>query len=206
MPYPARHREKTRARIVECARELFNRNGFTEVSIDEIMARAGLTRGGFYSYFDAKEDLYAEALTAYAAQRESENPPAPERNPEIARSMVNRYVSRGHLDDLDGHCPLIALSSDVSRSGSNARAAYQQVFEGLVKVFEHNHVPDSGQSSRQQALALAATCVGAMVVSRTIEDLPLADEICDAVRRFVCDSVAPASGWAVLPATGWYNN
>ena len=47
MPYTAEHKQKTRARIIECARELFNRRGFTEVSIDEIMQHAGLTRGGF---------------------------------------------------------------------------------------------------------------------------------------------------------------
>lgn len=190
MPYPAHHREKTRARIVECARELFNRRGFADVSIDDVMARAGLTRGGFYSYFGAKEDLYAEALTAYATHRESESPPAAGRNPEIARQMVNQYVSRQHLDDVDAHCPLVALSSDVSRSGSSARAAYQQVFESLVRVFEQNLEPGADQSSRQQGLALAATCVGAMVISRTIEDLPLADEICDAVRCFVCETAS----------------
>lgn len=190
MPYPARHREETRARIVECARELFNRRGFADVSIDDVMARAGLTRGGFYSYFSAKEDLYAEALTAYAARRESDNPQPPERNPEIARQMVTRYVSREHLGDVDEHCPLIALSSDVSRTGSNARAAYQQVFEALTAVFEQNLDPGAGKSSRQQGLAMAATCVGAMVVARTIEDAALADEICEAARRFVCRSVA----------------
>jgi AcrR family transcriptional regulator len=29
------------------------------------MADAGLTRGGFYSYFDSKSDLYAEALACF---------------------------------------------------------------------------------------------------------------------------------------------
>lgn len=189
MPYPAHHREKTRARIVECARQLFNRKGFTDVSIDDVMAGAGLTRGGFYNYFGAKEDLYAEAMTAYAARRESDGPQPQDRNPEIARQMVTRYVSREHLNDVDEHCPLIALSSDVSRSGSNARAAYQQVFEALTAVFEHNLDCGPGQSSRQQGLAMAATCVGAMVVARTVEDSDLADELCEAARRFVCRTV-----------------
>lgn len=45
MPYPAGHRDNTRTRIVHAARRLFNRNGFENVSIDQIMAAAGLTRG-----------------------------------------------------------------------------------------------------------------------------------------------------------------
>ncbi len=51
MPYAATHKAETRARIVQSARRLFNRHGFTEVSIDEIMSAAGLTRGGFYNHF-----------------------------------------------------------------------------------------------------------------------------------------------------------
>jgi TetR/AcrR family transcriptional regulator, transcriptional repressor for nem operon len=65
MPYPSGHRERVRGRIVDSARRLFNRNGFEGVSVDSIMADAGLTRGGFYSYFDSKSDLYAELLGCF---------------------------------------------------------------------------------------------------------------------------------------------
>ena len=47
MPYSLKHKQQTRERIVNSARRLFNRKGFTEVTIDEIMKNAGLTRGGF---------------------------------------------------------------------------------------------------------------------------------------------------------------
>ena len=65
MPYPAEHRRATRARIVRSARHLFNRHGFETVSVKQIMAGAGLTHGGFYSYFRSKSDLYAEALACF---------------------------------------------------------------------------------------------------------------------------------------------
>jgi len=65
MPYPPGHREETRAKIIRSARKLFNRRGFDRVSIDAIMADAGLTRGAFYSYFDTKSDLYAEVLECF---------------------------------------------------------------------------------------------------------------------------------------------
>ena len=63
MPYPAEHRRLTKQKIVRSARRLFNRRGFDTVSIDDVMADAGLTRGSFYSYFESKGDLYAEAVT-----------------------------------------------------------------------------------------------------------------------------------------------
>jgi hypothetical protein len=65
MPYPAGHRAKIRQKIVQAARRLFNQRGFESVSINEIMGAAGLTRGGFYSYFAGKTELYAETLACF---------------------------------------------------------------------------------------------------------------------------------------------
>ena len=57
MPYPAGHRIQVKAKIVQSARQLFNRHGFDNVSVSQIMAGVGLTHGGFYSYFKSKNDL-----------------------------------------------------------------------------------------------------------------------------------------------------
>ena len=43
MPYTAQHKQETHNRILRSARRLFNRKGFAEVSIDEIMAGADLS-------------------------------------------------------------------------------------------------------------------------------------------------------------------
>jgi TetR/AcrR family transcriptional regulator, transcriptional repressor for nem operon len=69
MPHPPHQKAETRKRILRSARRLFNRSGFAAVSIDDIMADAGLTRGGFYKHFGTKEELYAEAITVFAAAR-----------------------------------------------------------------------------------------------------------------------------------------
>jgi AcrR family transcriptional regulator len=49
MPYAAEHRDRMRRHIVRSARKRFHRCGFDAVSIEDIMADGGLTRGGFYS-------------------------------------------------------------------------------------------------------------------------------------------------------------
>jgi TetR/AcrR family transcriptional regulator, transcriptional repressor for nem operon len=51
--------------FLESARRLFNKKGFYEVSIDEIMANAGLTHGGFYRQFSGKDELYAAAVRQF---------------------------------------------------------------------------------------------------------------------------------------------
>ena len=37
MPYSPEHKRDTREKIIESARRLFNKKGFSEVSIDEVM-------------------------------------------------------------------------------------------------------------------------------------------------------------------------
>jgi TetR/AcrR family transcriptional repressor of nem operon len=54
MPYTPEHKARTREKIVGAERRLFNRVGFERVSIDEITAETGLTRGGFYNHAPAK--------------------------------------------------------------------------------------------------------------------------------------------------------
>ena len=114
----------------------------------------------------------------------------------MARQVFNHYVSRQHLENLDGQCPLIALPSDTARAGPAVKSAYQTVFELLVSMFEANLEPDNGVSARQQGLAIAATCVGAMVLARTVEDPELADEICEAARACASETLtsAPVTG------------
>jgi len=181
MPYPADHKKKTRMRIVECARILFNRHGFVEVSIDDVMAEAGLTRGGFYNHFKNKEELFAEAITCFlegrgAEMREQAGVDLSMSGPTVARQMIEGYLSSEHLDDLDGQCPMIALPSDVARASPAIKASYLRLLEAMVGLFEQN-LPNNGSQARQQALSLAALCVGGMVLARTLDDATFADEL-----------------------------
>ena len=107
------------------------------------MAAAGLTRGGFYNHFKTKGDLYAMTLVAYAQGREEAAADTVACGPALARRIFDQYVSREHLDNVDGQCPLMALPSDASRAGPTVRAAYQRVLEALVEVFETNVGIDS---------------------------------------------------------------
>lgn len=48
----------TRAKLVKAARALFARHGYAAVSTEQIVRRAGVTRGALYHQFPAKEDLF----------------------------------------------------------------------------------------------------------------------------------------------------
>lgn len=53
----AEQQQDTRRRLLDAAAEVFAEHGFDGASIDEISARAGFTRGAFYSNFSDKTDL-----------------------------------------------------------------------------------------------------------------------------------------------------
>jgi AcrR family transcriptional regulator len=50
--------DATRAALVATARELFGERGYGETSIDEVVARTGLTKGALYHHFQGKEGLF----------------------------------------------------------------------------------------------------------------------------------------------------
>lgn len=196
MPYTAAHKLKTRERIVECARILFNRHGFDNVTIDMVMADAKLTRGGFYNHFQSKEDLFAAAVSSFLMGRGAEwraeagiSPGRPTRK--AARQMLAGYLSKDHLSDLDGQCPMIALPSDIARSAPEVQAAYQILLESMVALFEHSLV-GTATKRRQDALTLAALCVGGMVIARTLPGSAVAEAVRAAAHRH---------GKKIVPAT-----
>ena len=56
---------KTENEILEMAFHMFLSKGFSEVSTNEIIREAGLTKGGFYYYFKSREDLDRRVVEKY---------------------------------------------------------------------------------------------------------------------------------------------
>lgn len=194
MPYPKAHRAEVHAKIVQNARRLFNRHGFDNVSIAQIMAAAGLTHGGFYSYFGSKSDLYSEVLGCFFTDPNWKNcwegVEVNLSSADVGPQVVRAYLSRQHFEDVENSCPMAALPSYVTRSGKRARRAFETVFKAMVSVLERGS-NGSGRQRRVHAQAVAALCVGGMVVARALDDRRMADEL-----RGACTSVAlRLGGW-----------
>jgi AcrR family transcriptional regulator len=183
MPYPAGHRAAVRKDIIQSARRLFNRYGFENVTLQRIMAGAGLTHGGFYSYFKSKSDLYAEVLGCFLTDPEWkscwEGVHVDLSSTDVGPQVVRAYLSRQHFEDVENSCPMVALPSDVARSGKNVKQAYETVFKAMVSVLERS-VAERDRPRRTKARAIAALCVGGMVAARSLADRALADELRDA--------------------------
>lgn len=194
MPYPPGHRTEVRKKIVHSARRLFNRRGFENVSVSQIMEGAGLTHGGFYSYFKSKSDLYAEVLGCFLTDPEWkscwEGVHVDLSSADVGPQVVRAYLSRQHFEDVENSCPMVALPGDIARCGKSAKRAFENVFRAMVDVLERS-LSDKDRPPHARARAIAALCVGGMVLARSIADTALADELRDA-----CMAVAlKLGGW-----------
>src|ERR1700689_3947063 len=173
MPYPSGHRAEVKGKIIQSARRLFNRHGFDNVSLNQIMSGAGLTRGGFYSYFQSKSDLYAEVLGCFFTDPEWkscwEGVAVDLLSADVGPQVVRAYLSRQHFEDVENSCPMVALPTDVSRSGGSAKRAFETVFKAMVSVLERSLV-QNGSPRRATAQSIAALAIGGMVVARTMVD------------------------------------
>ena len=185
MPYAPDHKDRTRARIVESARVLFNRHGFDAVSIDEVMKGAGLTRGGFYHHFSSKESLYAAAVSSFIScnpfNERAERSPRKRTPRQRAELLVDTYLSDEVLADVDKHCPLIALPSDVARAGLQPRAAYTRLVKGMLHIFR-GAFPKSDRQAFRKAQLIVNLCVGGMLIARTTDDPTLRTQLRAAAR------------------------
>src|SRR5215468_3944665 len=105
MPYPAGHRTETREKIVDSARRLFNRGGFDNVSVRQIMEEAGLTHGGFYSYFKGKSDLYTEVMRCFFTdpnwKARWKGVKVERGGSDFGAQIIRAYLSRAHLEDVE---------------------------------------------------------------------------------------------------------
>jgi AcrR family transcriptional regulator len=194
MPYPSGHREEVKKKIIDSARRLFNRHGFDNVSLQQIMAGAGLTHGGFYSYFSCKTDLYAKVLGCFFTDPNWkscwEGVRVDLSSTDVGPQVVRAYLSRQHYESSEDSCPMVALPTDVARGGAEAKQAFEQVFRAMVSVLQRS-LSGKNKASRQKAQAIAALCVGGMVISRAIVNRKHADEL-----RSACTAMAlNLGGW-----------
>jgi len=182
--YGAEHKTRTRRRILREARRLFRRDGYDGVSLEAVMAAAGLTRGGFYKHFRSKGDLFAEATAGEADfVRRLKARPGSTRSA-LARGaldVVAGYLRAENTERVGRGCDLASLSVDVARSGVRARRNHTAKVRALLEEFERG-LPDA-RPPDPRALVSIALCVGGLTVARALSDAALAEAMLDACRE-----------------------
>jgi len=167
-----------RTRILNVAGTLFRERGFDGIGVADIMARAGLTHGGFYGHFPSKDDLSAETIARVLSEQDWLQQLTGRENP-TARDVVRGYLSSRHRDDPGHGCLFAALGSEVAREPRSVRHAFTEGLRARVEALRRL-LPGSADARRKKALATMAGLVGALTLSRAVDDPRLSDEILEA--------------------------
>lgn len=189
MRYDGEHKTATRARVLkEAAREI-RAKGPAGVAVGGVMARAGLTHGGFYAHFASKEDLIAEAIGAmFEDARARFDRGLAERDPAAAlSSYVDFYLSAAHRDAREHGCPLAALASDLPRLGTISRERFGNGVATLTDWLADTLDRHGVIASQATASAMLAQLVGALALARSVSDPVQSDAILSAAKMDLKD-------------------
>jgi TetR/AcrR family transcriptional repressor of nem operon len=173
-----------REKILEVAGALFRERGFDGIGVADIMKRAGLTHGGFYGHFASKDDLAAE-ITARVLGRSGWMERLTGTQKPSFSDLVRQYLSPRHRDDPGRGCLFAALGSDVVRQPRSVRRAFTEGLRLRVDALARLAPGRSAAARRQKSLATMAGLVGALILSRAVDDPRFSDEILEAAATSV---------------------
>jgi TetR/AcrR family transcriptional repressor of nem operon len=197
MRYAADHKAKTRERILESAAAAFRRQGYHATGVDQVMADAGLTAGGFYAHFSSKDALLAEVLTYYGGTATAmlddgagdggATGGGRGEGFACAGAIVERYLTPSHRNEPESGCAIPPLAAEVARAGPEPRQAFEQLIAGLVAKIADTLPHDD---AKDRAIAVAALCVGGMTLARAVHDPGLSDRVLSACRQCAHELIA----------------
>jgi len=172
MRYDSEHKARTRAKVVKEAAATIRAVGPDGIGVAGLMAKVGLTHGGFYAHFKSKEDLVAEAVSqmfddsrAMFESRTQGRAPA-----EGLASYIDFYLSEQHRDQTERGCPLPRLSNELARLPGPARDRFAAGAAGLTgrvaELVKKLGTPDAELA----AASMVSEMVGALALARAVPD------------------------------------
>jgi AcrR family transcriptional regulator len=112
---------RTRQRLVEAAKEIFEEHGFLEARISDIAERAGQSHGTFYYYFDSKEEVFREAAAATDEQLFAPLEDVIKARSPLAPQQRIREAMRRHFESYRREARIMGLIEHVSRYDSQVK-------------------------------------------------------------------------------------
>lgn len=167
---------RNRTALLEAAARLFRERGFDGVSVADITRAAGLTHGAFYGHFASKDDLITRTVEAVLTAAS----PAP--------SMVDYasgYLSAAHRDDPGASCMYATLGSEAVRASSEVRHAMTEALRQRLEQFARDAPGVDAAEQHRSAVVGYAAMIGALLLSRIVDDPALSDDILAQARHAI---------------------
>jgi len=179
MRYDAEHKQRTKERLLKETAKAIRLEGPHNVGVAAVMAKAGLTHGGFYAHFKSRDEMIAEGVREmFREGRERllqslrDRPPA-----EALRDYIEFYLSPAHRDTRTAGCPLPYLSADAPRMPEPVRARFAAGVQSLETSLAAPLEALGRADPQAEAGSLLAEMVGALALARAEPDRARADEM-----------------------------
>jgi TetR/AcrR family transcriptional regulator, transcriptional repressor for nem operon len=182
---------ENRQTVIDVASRLFREHGFDGIGLKDLMKGAGLTQGAFYKQFASKEDLVAQASRqALASATRRWSAAVAEHPNDPLGAVIALYLSAGHREEKMDGCPIVALGSDAARQGREVKASFEAGVKAHLEILGRVIADTGREEPNRKAMAILSTMVGAVTLSRVINDPNLAQAFLDAAAQQVREAVA----------------
>lgn len=177
--------EANRERVIDVASRLFREHGFDGIGLKDLMKGAGLTQGGFYKQFESKEDLATLASRRALESATDRWAAAAADKLDPLEAVMRFYLSKDHMDEKEEGCPLVALGSDAARQTAEVRRPFEDGIRAHFELLKQMIRKGDEKAVREKAMAILSMMVGAVTLSKIIEDEQLSSDVLDAAESEV---------------------
>ncbi|MGD9667798.1 MAG: TetR/AcrR family transcriptional regulator [Hyphomicrobiaceae bacterium] len=182
---------ENRQNVIDVASRLFRQHGFDGIGLKDLMEAAGMTQGAFYKQFESKEDLIAEASARALDSAGSRWSDAAAANPKDPLGAVLAfYLTKEHRKEKMEGCPLVALGADAARQSAAVKASFEAGIREQLSVLSSLLSKADNDETRRKAIAILSTMVGAVTLSRVVNDPRFAQSILDAAAASVREAAS----------------
>jgi TetR/AcrR family transcriptional regulator, transcriptional repressor for nem operon len=180
---------ETRKKIVETASRLFRRDGIHATGLSDVMTAAGLTHGGFYRHFDSKDQLVADAVGAGfdSLSKVIDAVTRNETGQRAVKAIAENYLSTKHRDDAASGCPFAGMGEELARADDETRSVTSKAFVEFVDAIATQMPRKKPEVATSDAIFMASAMIGALTMSRIVNDAKLSASILRAAKEHLAD-------------------
>ena len=165
-----RKRENTRARLIEAAADIVASKGIASTRIDDVVKKAGFTRGAFYSNYSSLQDILTEAIVTRS------------------NTLLSRVTQA--IDSFEGAPTMDSLMELLEAIRPEARTIYLLKTEYTLHRLHHPGTPQIPETSSAAFTAKLSGTIEKVLTRMGRRPTVLTASLADIVCLLFMDSIA----------------
>jgi TetR/AcrR family transcriptional repressor of nem operon len=188
--------QAAREKLLDAALALIRERGFSAMTVDDLCARAGVTKGAFFHYFKSKDEIGVAAAEHWSAVTGALFQRAPYHDPENPLDRVRAYIEfrrallRGDIPEFT--CVVGTMVQETYGQHPEIREAcaasifgHAGTLTGDIAAAMAQHGICADWTAESLALHTQAVLQGAFILAKAKYDVGVAIESVDHLRRYV---------------------